>query len=124
MDHDQAVPEHLPKRWRERAAALRDWGADEAAARLWERAAVELEQALRAAGAETLTLVQAAHETGLTADHLGDLVRQGKIPNAGRKGAPRIRRADLPAQQTPVRPLRVGGDPTITELKQAIQQGG
>ena len=125
----ELIPEALPHRWRERAELLRDWGADEGAARLWERAAGELEQALRASGDETLTLVQAARETGLTADHVGDLVRRGVIPNAGRKGAPRIRRADLPIKQpkhgpTPERPLRVGDRTRLTELKQAIQQGG
>lgn len=30
------------------------------------------------------------------ADTLRHLVRQEKIPNAGKKGAPRIRRGDLP----------------------------
>jgi hypothetical protein len=34
--------------------------------------------------------------SGYSADHLGELVREGKIPNAGRKNAPLIRRLDLP----------------------------
>jgi hypothetical protein len=77
------------------------------AARLWEAAAAELEQALASVGNDALTLKQAARLTGLTAGHLGDLVRAGKIPNAGRKHAPRIRRSDLPAKVTgPERPPR------------------
>ncbi len=43
-----------------------------------------------------LTLSQAARESGYGADHIARLVRQGKIRNAGRPHAPRIRRADLP----------------------------
>jgi hypothetical protein len=43
-----------------------------------------------------LTLAAAAAESGLSVDHLGKLIRDGTIPNAGRKGAPRIRSADVP----------------------------
>lgn len=101
------LPENLPHAWRERAEQLRDWGGSSESARLWERAATELEQALRTAGSETLTLTEAARVSGLAAGYLGDLVRAGKLPNAGRKHAPRIRRADLPAvkpQAAPARP--------------------
>ena len=94
--------DQLPLAWRQRAEQLRDWGGGDDAARLWERAAVELEQALAAAGNDTVTLTEAARLTGLTAAHLGDQVRAGKIPNAGRKGRPRIRRTDLPAVKHPV----------------------
>ena len=45
---------------------------------------------------EPLTLREAAGEAGYSEDHLGRLVREGKIPNAGRPGAPRILRANLP----------------------------
>jgi hypothetical protein len=107
MDHTPELPENLPRLWRERVEQLRDWGGSTEAARLWERAAVELEQALRSRGGETLTLAQAARASGLTAGYLGDLVRAGKIPNAGRRNAPRIRRADLPARKRePERPPR------------------
>lgn len=98
MEHnDNRLPENLLHIWRQRAVDMRDWGGNEDVARLWERAATELEQALHAAGGETLTLTEAAHHSGLTAAYLGDLVRAGKLPNAGRKHAPRIRLADLPA---------------------------
>ena len=90
-------PESLPQAWRARAESLRDWGGSVDAARLWERAATELDQALASAGNDTLTLKEAAKLTGLTAGHLGDLVRAGRLANAGRKHAPRVRRSDLPA---------------------------
>ncbi len=96
------LPENLPHLWRERATKLRSWGADEATARIWETAGAELEQALQTAGGETLTLTEAARLSGLTPGYLGDLIRAGKLPNAGRKHAPRLRRSDLPVKrQTP-----------------------
>lgn len=93
----QRLPENLPHLWRERAEQLREWGGSAAVARLWERAATELEQALRAAGGEVLTLTEAAAVCGLSRGHLSDMIRAGRLPNAGRKFAPRVRRADLPA---------------------------
>jgi hypothetical protein len=81
VDH----PASLLTAWRQRAAQLRDWGGSADAAHLWERAALELEQAFASVGNDTLTLKDAAKVTGLTPGHLGDLVRAGKIPNAGRK---------------------------------------
>ncbi len=46
----------------------------------------------------TLSLTEAAARSGYSAPHLGRLLRAGKIPNAGRPGAPRIRVADLPTR--------------------------
>lgn len=43
-----------------------------------------------------LTLTAAAEISGYSTEHLGRLLRQGVIPNAGRKHSPRIRRSDLP----------------------------
>jgi hypothetical protein len=43
-----------------------------------------------------ISLTEAAVRTGYSADHLGRLVRQGKIRNLGRKGAPRVLAMDLP----------------------------
>lgn len=87
--------ERLVTGWRERAAMLRRYGAREAAETL-EAVTAELEAALRAARDELLTLEAAARVSGYSADYLGRLVREGKIPNAGRPHAPKIRRADLP----------------------------
>ena len=56
----------------------------------------ELEAALTAAGQTLLSLHDAASASGYNADHLARLVRQGKIPNSGRKGAPAIQAKDLP----------------------------
>ena len=97
-------PGDLPAQWRQRAQFLSDYG-DPVSARLWQIAAAELEQALRALGEESLTLVEAAQLCGYTPEHIGSLVRQGKIANLGRKNAPRVRRADLPTKQ-PTKPGR------------------
>lgn len=58
--------------------------------------AAKLRQVFAADDEELLTLAQAAVRSELSEDHLGRLIREGKIPNAGRRGAPRIRAADLP----------------------------
>jgi hypothetical protein len=90
-----ATLSQLPAAWRADAATLRSWGAAENATTL-ERAADELEAALHRGADETLSLPEAARESGYSADHLGRLIREGKLPNAGRPNAPRIRRGDLP----------------------------
>lgn len=89
----------LPATWRARAQQLQDWGSGEGLARAWDLAAIELEQSLRQEQDEALNLREAARECGLSANHLGELIRQGKIPNAGRRNAPRILRADLPIKR-------------------------
>ena len=58
-----------------------------------ESCAAELEATLRERDETTLSLTEAARESGYSADHLGRLVRDGKIPNTGRPGAPRIARS-------------------------------
>ena len=104
MEPNHALsPGDLPALWRERAQCLSDFG-DPNSARLWQIVAAELEQALRVLGEDTLTLVEAAQLSGYSADHLGSLVRRGKLPNVGRKNAPRIRRSDLPIKK----PTRLG----------------
>lgn len=100
MDH----PASLLVAWRERAAYLEQFG-DPVSARLWKLAAVELEAAFKAVGDETLTLVEAAALSGYSADHLGHLIRHGKLPNYGRKNAPRVRRAEVPIK-SPTKPGR------------------
>ena len=84
----------LPAIWRARAASLRPYA--EAAARAFERAADELEASLHSPNDEILTLTTASALSGYSVDHLRRLVKQGKLPNVGRPGSPRIRQQDLP----------------------------
>lgn len=53
------MPDNLPARWKERAGYLRQFG-DPACARLWELAARELEEALKAHGNVTYSLTESA----------------------------------------------------------------
>lgn len=90
-----ALAPELVVEWRQRAACYR---ADnvEPAATIYTRVADELERAIATAADETLTLAEAALESGMHPDTLRHLVAAGKLANAGRRGAPRIRRGDLP----------------------------
>lgn len=97
---------HALAQIRAKAAELRDSFGDEARARALERAASLLEGATREHADERLTLAQAALRSGYSAEHLARLVRHGRLPNAGRSGAARIRAGDLP-----VRPRRAVAGP-------------
>jgi hypothetical protein len=90
------VIEALVPTWTARAKQLREWAAAEEAAKAWEAAARELDAALKEDDRELLNLQEAARRSGYSPDHLGRLIREGKLPNAGRNHAPRIRAADLP----------------------------
>lgn len=88
----------LPLTWRARAAQLRRYAP--AAAQAFEDAATDLEKGLSGYLDEPLTLPQAAKESGYSADYLGELVRDGALPNAGRKGKPAIKRRFVPKKAT------------------------
>lgn len=119
-------PGDLLALWRERVAFLKE-NEHRKSARMWERAIGELDQVLRALGAELLTLPEAAALCGYSADYLGTLVRTGKIRNYGRKGSPRIRRADLPVKSSsaPGRPKqRAHGEVNISDISTKLLRGG
>lgn len=85
----------LAEQWRADADLLRHRGAPQQAEAL-ESAADDLEEGLRDWWLQPLQVSDASDESGYSPDHLYDLVADGRIQNAGRKGAPRIRRCDLP----------------------------
>jgi hypothetical protein len=89
------TPDALAAEWRSRAAELRRYGAEPQAVTL-EAAAAELDAAMRDAADTPLTLSEAAEESGYAPRTLRQMVAEGKLPNAGRRNAPRVRRADLP----------------------------
>ena len=90
-----AMISDLSAQWRDEAALLRRRGLNQAAD-VAESYAADLEAAVRDDEQVTLTLKDAAEESGYSASHLSRLVREGKIPNAGRANAPRIAMKDLP----------------------------
>ena len=81
--------------WVKDAKFLREHGASEAAATT-EKHAEQLTEAVAEAEHEILTLDEAASVSKYSKRRLRELVADGSISNYGRKGAPRIRRADLP----------------------------
>ena len=111
----QVCLEALPDCWRSLATNFEQFGGSTQAEALRECASM-LEQALHARDDTLLTLEEAKRVSGYSGDHLGRLVREGKIPNAGRRYAPRIRRRDLPRrarrlQTTSPRPHLAGATP-------------
>ena len=94
------------------ARTLREHGGETPAVAI-ESSAAQLSEALRESDGATLTWTDAARESGYFADRLGHLVREGKIPNAGRRSAPSIARKHFPRKTgaaterlAPVRPQR------------------
>jgi len=107
--------EQLAGQWRAHAQELRSWGGDASATAL-ERAAADLEAALAREQDALLTLEQAAQESGYSADHLRHLVAEGTVPNAGRRGAPRVRRGDLPTRPGKARSAQYDPDADALQL--------
>ena len=64
-------------------------------ARMVQTFASDLDQRLREWLDELLTLEGAADEVGTTYDAIRKRIARGDLPNSGRQGAPKIRRADL-----------------------------
>ena len=125
---DRASVEGLPADWRRQAKALRRYGGETPAVAL-DRCADDLEATLRERDETTLSLVEAARESGYSADHLGRLVRDGRIPNAGRPGAPRIARIHLPRKapataEPPLAEKRRRRDVSNAQIVQSIIQKG
>ena len=81
----------LPTEWRTTATVFRDH-EEKSLALAYEKCANALEEAFSEQEETPLTLQEAAELSGYSADHIGRLIREGKIPNAGRPKAPRIAR--------------------------------
>ena len=117
---EPASVERLPADWRKRAKALRRYGGETPATAI-ERCADDLETTIRERDETTLSLVEAARESGYSRDHLGRLVRDGKIPNAGRPNAPRIARRHLPRKAPAQEPLAEEPRPRERSNAQIVQ---
>ena len=86
--------EHLAARWREEAARY-DRDGVPASAALLRRVAEELETSAREWATEPLTLQAAAAELGVSYSTVHRWVARGRLPNAGTRYRPRVRRCDL-----------------------------
>ena len=91
--------EALAERWELEAETLEHYreGAG-AVARLH---AAELKEALRESAGETLTIPEAALESGYSESRLRHLIGEGRLHNAGEKGRPRVFRGDIPSKPKP-----------------------
>ena len=85
----------LAEQWRDEAAVLRRCG-HERTATLCETHATQVEAAWRDHELELLTVGEAAEASGYSTSRLYAALRDGTVPNAGKPGAPRVRRYDLP----------------------------
>ena len=84
----------LLQQWQQELALLEDLQSPVAPA--YRRHVTELMAALEAFGNEPLTLDQASKLGGYDPGSLRRMIRERKIPNVGRRHAPRIRRQDVP----------------------------
>jgi hypothetical protein len=97
--------------WTQRRDDFARFRAQIDAVTLIDQLLADLDEATRDQHARLLTLTQAAHACGYSADHLGRLVRAGQLTNHGRRHAPRVRLGDLPRRLTR-RPEPLGGGRT------------
>jgi hypothetical protein len=98
---------------RARATDLRAYGASDAA-QCCERVAQELEDDFRSWWLQSLTVAEAAAESGYSEERLREMTREGTIPHVkgeGARGHLEIARCDLPRR--PASPKR---DPSVTKL--------
>jgi hypothetical protein len=116
---DQAHP--LAQKWRQEADQNLRRGLKDAAA-MARSFAEELDAYEVAHADELLTLDEAAKESGYHKDSLSRMMSEEKIPNAGTKGAPRVRRRDLPKKppRQPVSRTSTSG-PRLVEASLADQ---
>ena len=104
---------NLARKWREEALVLEERYIDPRVAELFRLHARELEEAVQDAEEEVLTIGEAAATSGYSVDHIRHQVAEGKIPNIGVKGSPRVRRGDLPLKPGP-RERTTGRDAAAT----------
>lgn len=117
------TPRELATQWRAAAAGFRDHEIPSLAA-AYERCATELEVALQQQDEAALTLSEASRISGYSADHLGRLIREDKIPNAGRPGAPRIARGDVPVKPGAVAPRVEVAEVDRTQIVRSVIDEG
>ena len=87
-------------KWEARLSACRELGASVDGERLCQLALSDLRSVHDARGDESLSLQEAAAESGYHADSLSRMMREGRLQNIGSTRRPLLRRSDLP-KRTP-----------------------
>ena len=77
-------------------AACHELGASVDGERLCKLALADLKAVHDEQGDESLSLQEAAKESGYNRDSLSRMIREGRLTDVGAKRRPRLRRADLP----------------------------
>lgn len=89
----------LMQKWADERDLLARFGCHVDGAKLLDTLLLDLAKVDRSLRSEVLTLPEAARESGYTVDHIGRLVREGRLTNAGRHHAPRVIRGELPTKR-------------------------
>jgi hypothetical protein len=92
----------LASQWEKDAQLLAQYGSPQQA-ELLRHCAQRLFEAINGEKDVFLTVTMAAQMSGYSPDHLGRLVREGKLTSYGRKGKPMLRLGDLPKKPAVVR---------------------
>lgn len=116
IENRQVTRDDVIAGWRKRRDELERLGASVNGAAICDQVLADLAAVFESEHSEPLTLTGAVRESGYSADHLARLVRAGRIPNAGNRGRPRIRRGDLPIRPRIERD-RVGGYDPHTDAR-------
>ena len=87
----------LVTRWQSRRAEYARLGVLLDGAKLADEVLADLADLEAADAEETLTLSDAAKELDMHPDSIGRAIREGRLPNHGRKNAPRVKRGELAA---------------------------
>ena len=96
------TPEAFVRKWTSRRDEFHALGVHVDGARICHEVLADFGKVHETEANAALTLREAAARSGYSTGHLGRLVRQGKIPNAGQPRSPRVRVGDLPARPSAV----------------------
>jgi hypothetical protein len=81
--------------WAERREEWRRFGVHVDGVKVCDEFLADLDRVVSEGTEELLTLTGAARVTGFHSDSIGRAIRDGRLPNHGRRNAPRVRRGDL-----------------------------
>lgn len=114
-------PSALPCHWRSIAESNAAILTPEVRSTL-ERCAGELEAAWQEYWDEALPLENASVESGYDVGSLGRMVREQRVPNAGRKNSPRILRKNLPRKpgSNPALEPRASGSSSLDPFSRRV----
>ncbi len=101
------TPTEFVAKWTAESEAMKRRGVMVSGAGLCDELLADFESVMTGQAETVLSLAEAANRSGYSVEHLARLVREGRIPNAGHKGSPRIRAADLPRKPCALVPTSV-----------------